>query len=319
MSKIGLLLRTHNLSYIKIARALSKELGWPVIDDAYTGYDVVIALDSTSNYITALAKAKAMGAVTAAFIHDIRSISHAPIVAMDAGVNPTIQRLKRLTSLSLIKPFIDKVLTPSQASAKNIKKYAKLNACVVPLGIDRDIYRPINTSEREISGVKFRDDEYLILTVATKKYIIRHAAAIFSKARERLERARLVVRGPCDESLRGVKGIVCLPPLPEELMPRLYSIADVFLYPSLIEGFGLPVLEAMSCGLPVVAYREDAIAEVVGDAGVLVEPKSIDNVVNALIYAINNKDALSKASIKRAAEFTWRRSATKLLRCLLNG
>lgn len=260
MPKIGLLLRTYNLSFVKIARALSKELASPIISDVYINdeYDIIIALDSTSKYTIPLAKAKVKGIVTAAFIHDIRSISHTPIVVMDSGVNPpTIQRLRRLTSLNLIKPFIDKVLTPSQASANNIQKYVGgLNACVVPLGIDHDVYKPINTSKREILGIKFQDDEYLILTVATKKHIIRHAVAIFSRARERLRKARLIVRGgPCDKSLKGIKGLVCLPPLPEELMPRLYSIADVFLYPSLIEGFGLPILEAMSCGLPVVAYR----------------------------------------------------------------
>ncbi|WP_054843896.1 hypothetical protein [Vulcanisaeta souniana] len=208
MPKIGLLLRTYNLSFVKIARALSKELASPIISDVYINdeYDIIIALDSTSKYTIPLAKAKVKGIVTAAFIHDIRSISHTPIVVMDSGVNPTIQRLRRLTSLNLIKPFIDKVLTPSQASANNIQKYVGgLNACVVPLGIDHDVYKPINTSKREILGIKFQDDEYLILTVATKKHIIRHAVAIFSRARERLRKARLIVRAHVTSPLKALR------------------------------------------------------------------------------------------------------------------
>ncbi len=100
--------------------------------------------------------------------------------------------------------------------------------------------------------------------------------------------------------------------VPEEDLPPLYSGADVFVYPSLYEGFGIPVLEAMACGTPVVASKTSSLPEVVGDAGLLADPHSPGEIAARIEEVLKNPGLAEKLSLlgrKRAGEFTWERTA----------
>lgn len=95
-------------------------------------------------------------------------------------------------------------------------------------------------------------------------------------------------------------------------LPALYAGARLFVYPSLYEGFGLPPLEAMACGVPVIASRRASLPEVVGDAGLLVEPMddlAIAQHMRTLIEDDALHAALSDAGRRRAQTFTWRKFA----------
>lgn len=98
-------------------------------------------------------------------------------------------------------------------------------------------------------------------------------------------------------------------------LPALYSAACVFAFPSLYEGFGLPPLEAMACGTPVVASNVSSVPEVVGEAGLLVDPLDVDALADALARALDDEalraDLIEKGR-ERAAEFTWERAALAL-------
>jgi glycosyltransferase involved in cell wall biosynthesis len=98
----------------------------------------------------------------------------------------------------------------------------------------------------------------------------------------------------------------------EDDLPALYSGARALLFPSLYEGFGLPALEAMACGTPVVASRTTGLAEAVGDAGLTVDPRSADDLAEALARVLTDdalRDQLIAAGHARAAAFTWARTA----------
>jgi glycosyltransferase involved in cell wall biosynthesis len=98
----------------------------------------------------------------------------------------------------------------------------------------------------------------------------------------------------------------------DEALPHLYANADFFVYPSLYEGFGLPVLEAMACGTPVIASNTSSIPEVAGDAGILVDPSSEGELVAAMMQLAGDgrlRDDLKKRGINRAASFSWERTA----------
>jgi glycosyltransferase involved in cell wall biosynthesis len=100
--------------------------------------------------------------------------------------------------------------------------------------------------------------------------------------------------------------------LTDEYLRALYSTCSVFVYPSTYEGFGLPPLEAMSCGAPVIASAIPAVAEVTARAARLVPPTSEDDLAHAIVEVETNEDLrlrLVDAGIKRAAEFSWERTA----------
>ena len=112
---------------------------------------------------------------------------------------------------------------------------------------------------------------------------------------------------------RGLRArVTVFAPLPEALMPLLYQGASLLVIPSLWEGFGLPALEAMACGTPVVASDRGALPEVIGDAGVLVDPTNVDALREAMYnLAVHTplRAALRAAGLVRARAFSWRHAA----------
>ena len=100
--------------------------------------------------------------------------------------------------------------------------------------------------------------------------------------------------------------------VPDADLPLLYNAADVFCYPSLYEGFGLPVLEAMACGTAVITSNTSSLPEVAGDAALLVNPYAVDEIANALHQILTNRarrEQLQLEGIARARLFSWERTA----------
>lgn len=105
--------------------------------------------------------------------------------------------------------------------------------------------------------------------------------------------------------------------VPDEDLPGLYNGADLFVYPSLYEGFGLPPLEAMACGIPVITSNTSSLPEVVGNAGIMVDPLD----VNKFAYSINEvltngalNMELRKKGLERAKMFSWEKCARETLK-----
>lgn len=100
----------------------------------------------------------------------------------------------------------------------------------------------------------------------------------------------------------------------DDLLASLYSCADVFVYPSLYEGFGLPPLEAMQCGTPVIVSRSSCLPELVNDAGIQVDPHDPDGLCDALERVLldpaTHRD-LSQRGLQRARAFHWRQTAER--------
>ena len=113
--------------------------------------------------------------------------------------------------------------------------------------------------------------------------------------------------------------------VPDEALPALYSGARVFVYPSLYEGFGLPPLEAMACGAPVIVSNRSSLPEVVGDAGLQVDALDVDGLAEAMNRLIGDdvlRASLRQRGMERAKGFSWRRCAEETLavyRRVVNG
>jgi glycosyltransferase involved in cell wall biosynthesis len=104
--------------------------------------------------------------------------------------------------------------------------------------------------------------------------------------------------------------------IPDEDLPFIYDGAQVFIYISLFEGFGLPPLEAMACGVPVVVSNTTSLPEVVGDAGISVMPTDIEAIVSALKTVLDNSEIaekMKKKGLERARSFSWERCARETL------
>ena len=104
--------------------------------------------------------------------------------------------------------------------------------------------------------------------------------------------------------------------VPDDQLAVLYRLAAVFVFPSLYEGFGLPPLEAMASGTPVVTSNVSSLPEVVGDAAVLVDPHDVDSIVAGLRSVLTDPvraDEMRLKGLERAREFSWERSVAKTL------
>lgn len=102
----------------------------------------------------------------------------------------------------------------------------------------------------------------------------------------------------------------------EEEKPALYSAARAFVFPSLYEGFGMPVLEAMACGTPVITSDTSSLPEVAGDAALLIDPTSVEAIAEAMVRVVNDaglRDELHGKGLLRASQFSWEASAIKTL------
>ena len=115
-----------------------------------------------------------------------------------------------------------------------------------------------------------------------------------------------------DPDINGM--IVPIGYVPNRELPAIYSLAQIFVYPSLRESFGIPILEAMACGTPVLTSNTSSMPEVAGDAAMLIDPLDVrstaEGIYNLLDGPEKRKD-LSERGLKRSAQFTWRNSAMK--------
>jgi len=104
--------------------------------------------------------------------------------------------------------------------------------------------------------------------------------------------------------------------VPEDDLPVIYNLAEFFVYPSFFEGFGMPVLEAMACGCPVISSNTSSLPEVIGEAGIMIDPNNIEDLKDAMIRMTQDhslKNEMREKGIKRAKLFSWDKCARETL------
>jgi len=245
-------------------------------------------------------------------------------------------RIKRFYSFIRMQAFVarhlDRVITVSQSSARDTNHFFKVPADkmrVVYNGIDTDIY----SMNEEASHM--RDGLIMVANTDDRKKGVLYLLQALQLLREDGIKLTIV-----DDAARHSSYIEDVGPLPSygsRLVRKLnldgmvhftgrltqhelvqhYSAARIAVVPSLYEGFGLPAAEAMACGVPVIATTGGALPEVVGDAGILVPPRSAEAMAATIKQLLNDKQAqqrMSEAGTKRVREkFSWEQAARRTL------
>lgn len=240
--------------------------------------------------------------------------------------------LKFLKDVPNILQSADGIITVSEWSKKDILKFFPIDEdkiFVTPLAADLK-YKPIDRQWcRYILEKKINIKKPFILYIGgfSPRKNVRSLIMAFSKVYKDLNKDyNLVIvgslkdEGKCLKELSQKLGIdsqvIFTGFVEEDLLPILYNGSELFVYPSFYEGFGLPPLEAMSCGTPVLTSNVSSIPEVVGDAGILIDPYDTSNLIESLANTLNNeplKNQLSIAGLKRASRFSWQKTAKETL------
>ena len=190
----------------------------------------------------------------------------------------------------------------------------------IPLAADAH-FAPQTESEKTRVQEKYDLPRGYVLSVGINKPHKNQNALIEAWARVETD-AALVIAGAWDTRYASAIGrpasvVKFIPNVDDCDLPALYSGASVFVFPSLYEGFGLPPLEAMACGAPVICSNAASLPEVVGDAALLVNPRDIDEIASAIERVLTDaalRGELRSRGIAQAAKFSWERTARETLK-----
>jgi len=242
----------------------------------------------------------------------------------------TVSHLKRFLAKSC--RLAGRIITPTRASASALERVAEAapeKIRVIPHGIgpafrvirDRGDLKRLRR-EQGLPG-KFA---IFVGQIEPKKNLVQLVKAFFAaKVNAGLPHKLLLVGKPAwgfKDVARAVRthkqsgNILFTGYLPDEALPALYNLADALLFPSLVEGFGLPALEAAACGTPVLISRDPALGEITGDAALSVDATSLPTLragIEQILTDEKLRSKLKKAGPSRAAGFTWERAARATL------
>ena len=227
----------------------------------------------------------------------------------------------------------DRIITVSNNSKRDLVDYFGIPPArieVVYNGVAARFRADIPWAERDRVARKYAlPRPYLLFLGGEKPHKnVRNVLRAFAEARRARELPHaLVLAGPMPRNRSRVEALIAALDLtalvarpgvvPEEDLPGLFAGADAFLYPTLYEGFGLPVAEAMACGVPVLTSSTSALQEIAGGYAYLVDPMDVDAIARGIVDLATDparRAEYAELGKRRAADFSWDRAAEQTLR-----
>lgn len=236
-------------------------------------------------------------------------------------------KLQQLFLPSILKKA-DHIITNSNFTAQDVIRhfpFTKNKTTGILLGKE-DFFKPKpNQAILEKLGIL---TPYLLHTgtIEPRKNLSLLVKAFEEIKKEKYTDLQLVLVGKLGWKSESLKDLINISPFKKDIkllgyveradLPTIYTSASVFVYPSHFEGFGLPVLEAMSCGTPVIVSNVSSLPEIIGTAGLIFSPNNQSQLVKQIYQVLDNpplKEILSKKSLQQAEKFSWDKTAQETL------
>ena len=258
-------------------------------------------------------------------IHDLTIFKY-PYTFVARGGHDIVENQKR--KLFFVKQYGDKIIAVSETTKQDIIDILKIpekKIKVVYEAADPDFSpRPVSQIQKVKEKFLINNGRYLLCVGARepRKNLNRLIAAFVEIAGANPDLSLVIVGkyGWGDDINQNTKNqipkIKLLGFVEKEDLAALYSGAEGFIYPSLYEGFGLPILEAMACGCPVITSNLGSMKEIAGESALLIEPENVESIVGAISKICRNKKVSEELKIKgfkRAGEFNWQKTASQTL------
>lgn len=226
-------------------------------------------------------------------------------------------------SLWLIKRVADRVIVSSKFVKKelldlNIIEEDRID--VVSLAYNRNVFKPMPASAKSdfLNNRPFRGRYILFVGSLFPYKNLKALIEAFLRIKNQIPHSLVVVgrREFSAEPPASDGRIFYTDYVSDEDLPLFYSCADLFVYPSLREGFGIPPLEAMACGTPVISSNRGSLPEVVGDAGILFDPEDSESLSELILTVLNNEGLrreLIEKGLNHVKKFSWEKTAEGIL------
>lgn len=230
----------------------------------------------------------------------------------------------------------ERIITISQFSKNDIIQhvgYPENRIDIVYPAVDHEVYtktgdREILNNLKTLKNVNLSENSKIVLYIGSEhpRQNVPTLIKAFYKLKKRLPGVKLVkigrpqIYGAREKNLKLIKDlnldkdIIFIDYVPEKDLPRWYNASDLLVYPCSYAGFGLPPLEAMACGTPVITSNTTSLPEVVGDAGIMIHPQNVDLMADKMYEVLINQglqDDMAKKGLERAMMFNWDKSAEK--------
>ncbi len=240
-------------------------------------------------------------------IHDLSPILY------PQDTHPKIVNAHRLR-LVWVKKEADRVIVPSQTTAKDAS-YLGIDPNkirIIPEAVDVDVQH--SSGEVEKVKIKYKiSGKYILAVGVTPRKNIRRLIEAHQKVKKEFN-TKLVVIGHQYLDISAAEDTIFTGFISQFELAALYSGAEVLAYPSLYEGYGLPILEAFSYGIPVVTSNVGSMAELASIAGVLIDPLDVASIAKGIKKAIENRKTLVQKGYLYVGQFSWDKSAKETLK-----
>ena len=240
-------------------------------------------------------------------IHDL-----APLIYPEFTDPNVVSAHKR--RLSWVKREVDRIIVPTNAVKSDLTEHGfdEGKIRVVYEGVDPAMKPQPKAKVDKIKKKYAVPGKYLLAVGVNKRKNTEAIIDAFKKINDK--GLYLVIIGRQHSDVTGAPRVIFTGHVSDSDLGIFYSGAEALLYPSLYEGFGLPILDAFSCSTPVVTSNRGSMKEVAGDACVLVDPESVSSIVSGIKNAMKDRKTLVRKGKSRVKKFSWEKAARETLR-----